>query len=128
MKNMNLKIFHLLVVVLFFAADFAHAADPLGDEARANGKPLIADFGMNVCKQCIKQSEANEIFVKAVGDSVALRFIHVTKEADTASAYKILLIPTLLFIDREGKEVFRQVGYMPAEEMTAKARKLGFLP
>lgn len=102
-------------------------ADPLGDAARQSGKPLIADFGLNICKQCIKQSEALEEYKKAVGDRVPTRFIHVTKEADTASDYKVMLIPTLLFLDKEGRELFRQVGYMPVEEMLAKTKELGLL-
>lgn len=121
-----LKILLAAASLLVFSASCL-AANPLGDAARTSGKPLIADFGLNICKQCIKQSEALEEYKKAVGDKVPTRFVHVTKEADTASNYKVMLIPTLIFFDREGRELFRQVGYMPAEEMLAKTKELGLL-
>jgi thioredoxin 1 len=124
-------IFLLLIVAALpwpSTALSVQAADPLGDSARKSGKPLIADFGMNQCKQCIKQTEAIDKFRPDAGDRLTLRFIHVAKEADLAGAYKIVLIPTLIFFDKQGKEVFRQVGLMPYDELRAKSRELGFLP
>jgi len=117
-----------ILLLSVFLASLAFAADPLGESAKKSGRPLIADFGLNVCKQCIRQSEAMEQFRKEVGEKLDTRFIHVAKEADTAGAYKVMLIPTLIFFDGQGREVFRQVGYMPFEDMMTKARELGLLP
>lgn len=103
------------------------ASGPLGEYAAKNGKPLIADFGLNICKQCIKQSEAIEEYRLAAGNRVETRFVHVTKEAEIAGEYKVMLIPTLIFFDRGGKEVFRQVGFMSSGDMLSKSRELGFL-
>lgn len=100
--------------------------DTLGDSAKKSGRPLVVDFGQNLCKQCIKQSEAMELFRKAAGKDVDTRFVHVVKEAELTASSKIMLIPTLLFFDRKGNEVYRQVGYMPFDEMMAKAKELGF--
>jgi len=119
----------LLVLLLYLAlAPAGFAADPLGDAAKKAGRPLIADFGMNACQQCIKQSAAMEEFKKISGNLLDTRFVHVAKEGELAGNYKIMLIPTLIFFDRQGKELFRQVGYMPAEGMVAKCKELGFLP
>lgn len=118
----------LISLALCLFASASLAADPLGDEAKKAGRPLIVDFGMNMCKQCIKQSEAMEEYKKAVGGKIDTRFVHVTKEAETAGAYKVMLIPTLLFFDKSGKELFRQVGYMASGDMLAKSRELGLLP
>lgn len=124
MKLRNVLFF--LALSLFASASLA--ADSLGEAAKKAGRPLIVDFGMNLCKQCIKQSEAMEEYKKAAAQKVDTRFVHVTKEAETAGAYKVMLIPTLLFFDKEGKEVFRQVGYMASADMVAKSKELGFLP
>lgn len=126
---MSLKFIGAAVCAVFLLhSGSGLASGPLGEYAAEKNKPLIADFGLNICKQCIKQSEAMEEYRLAVGDGVETRFVHVTKEAQTAGEYKVMLIPTLIFFDRSGKEVFRQVGYMPADEMISKSRSLGFLP
>lgn len=103
------------------------AADPLGDEARQAGKPLIVDFGMTRCLQCIEQSKTVDELKAAIGDRVLLKFVHVGQEEALAEAYKVLLIPTLVYFDARGNEVFRNVGQMKKEPMLAKARELGLI-
>lgn len=114
-------------VVLLCAAATALAADPLGDEARVAGKPLIVDFGMTRCQQCIEQSKTMEELQAEVGGRVLLKFVHVGKEEALAEEYKVLMIPTLVFFDARGKELFRNVGQMKKDAMLAKARDLGLL-
>ena len=117
----------LVLAVLILSAICASAADPLGEAAAKSGKPLIVDFGLNLCKQCIRQSEAMDRLKESHGGKIGLTFVHVTKEAGTAADYKIMLIPTLLFFDSRGKEVFRQVGYMAYEDILTKIDELGLL-
>ena len=38
------------------------------------------------------------------------------------------LIPTLIFIDANGKEVFRHEGFMPKEDIVAKLKEMGVAP
>ncbi|MHB8764449.1 MAG: thioredoxin fold domain-containing protein [Deferrisomatales bacterium] len=118
-------------VALFLSALAASpataAADPLGDEARHARKPLIVDFGMTRCLQCIEQGKTMDELKAAIGDRVLLKFVHVGQEEALAEAYKVLLIPTLVFFDARGTEVFRNVGQMKKEPMLAKARELRFI-
>ncbi|MEW6487541.1 MAG: thioredoxin family protein [Thermodesulfobacteriota bacterium] len=105
----------------------ASAQGPLGEEARAAGKPLIVDFGMTRCLQCIEQSKTMDELEGVIGDRVLLKFVHVGKEEELAEVYKVLLIPTLVYFDAQGREVFRNVGQMKKEPMLAKARQLGLI-
>lgn len=110
------------------AVDPCAAADSLGDEARHAGKPLIVDFGMTRCLQCIEQSKAMDELKAAIGDRVLVKFVHVGQEEALAAAHKVLLIPTLVFFDAQGREVFRNVGQMKKEAMLSQARELGLVP
>lgn len=79
-------------VAILFAASAGPAAastDPLGDEARAAGKPLIVDFGMTRCLQCIEQGKTMDELKDVIGDRVLLKFVHVGKQEDLAEAYKV---------------------------------------
>jgi thioredoxin 1 len=118
---------NIAAAVILLCAAAALAADPLGEEARAAGKPLIADFGMTRCQQCIEQSKTMEELQADVVGRVLLKFVHVGKEEALAEEYKVLMIPTLVFFDAQGRELFRNVGQMKKDAMLAKARDLGLL-
>ncbi len=117
----------LVLLVVLVSVGTGRAADPLGDEARAAGKPLIVDFGMARCLQCIEQSKTMDELKGAIGDKLLLKFVHVGQEGALAEAYKVLLIPTLVFFDARGTEVFRNVGQMKKDPILAKARELGWI-
>jgi thioredoxin 1 len=51
--------------------------------------------------------------------------IDVYKYQNLAREYKIQLIPTLVFFDVKGKEVFRHVGILEKEKIVAKLKEIG---
>jgi len=123
--------FWVAVLALFlFAAGsgpVGAADDPLGDTARGAGKPLIVDFGMTRCLQCIQQGKTMDRLKETLGESVLLQFVHIGEQEAMASVYKVMLIPTLVYFDAQGQEVFRNVGQMEHDEMVTKARELGLI-
>ena len=124
---MNKWLGGLLVFAACLTAWGSGASGLLGEQARAAGKPLIADFGMNRCLQCIEQAKTMEELRASLDGRVLLRFVHVGEEEALAEAYKVLLIPTLVFFDADGTEVFRNVGRMKRDAMLAKVRELGLI-
>ena len=54
-----------------------------------------------------------------------VEFIDVWKNPDQAKQYGINLIPTQIFYDAEGTELFRHEGFFPKEEILAKFKELG---
>lgn len=117
----------LVFLLGFCAAAAAAAPDPLAAEAAASGKPMVVDFGKGQCYQCVKQKAFIEELKGEIGDKVGFRFVHVIKEAETAGAYKVVMIPTIVFLDAGGREVERYVGLLPAAAMRAKIEKLGWI-
>ncbi len=124
---MSRVVLALAGLLLLLAPAQGGAADSLGDEARRAGKPLIVDFGTTRCRQCIEQGKTMEELKSVLADRVLLKFVHVGQEEAVAEAHKVLLIPTLVFFDAAGNEVFRNVGQMGKEPMLAKARELGLI-
>ena len=105
----------------------ALAADPLGEQARQAKKPLVVDFGMTRCSQCIEQGKVMVRLKATVNDRLLTRFVHIGKEEALAEAYKVLLIPTIVIFDAQGKEVFRNVGLMPYDVLTGRLKELTLL-
>jgi len=105
----------------------ALSADTLGDEARNAGKPMIVDFGMTRCAQCIEEGKVMDRLKAEFGDKAIFRFVHVGKEEQTAADCKILMIPAIVFYDKTGKEVFRNVGFMDYDAVMKKVKEVGLL-
>jgi thioredoxin 1 len=51
--------------------------------------------------------------------------IDVYKYQNLARDYKIQLIPTLVFFDPKGEEVFRHTGVLDKEKIVAKLKEIG---
>jgi len=54
-----------------------------------------------------------------------VEFIDVWKQPDQAEKYGVETIPTQIFFDASGKEVFRHVGFFSKEEILAKWKEIG---
>jgi hypothetical protein len=60
-------------------------------------------------------------------DIMQVVFYDVWKDPAPARKYGIQLIPTQVFIDQNGKEIFRHVGYFPKEEILQMLKEKGIL-
>jgi thioredoxin 1 len=94
-------------------------------KAVTGGKPVLVDFGANSCVPCrqmrpILKEVRNEYVEKAV-----VLVIDVYKYQNLAREHKIQMLPTLVFFDSKGKEVFRHVGIMDKEKIVAKLKEIG---
>ena len=54
--------------------------------------------------------------------------INISEHPDAVQTYKIRLIPTEIFFDAKGKEVYRHEGYMAKEDIAAKLKEIGVAP
>ena len=94
-------------------------------QALTSGKPVLVDFGANSCLPCRQlRPILREIDKEYTGKARAL-VIDVYKYQSLAREYKVQLIPTLVFFDSKGKEVFRHVGILEKEKIVAKLKEIG---
>jgi thioredoxin 1 len=97
------------------------------NEALANGKPTVAEFGAATCIPCKAMKPILEEIVAEYGDKLNLSFTDVRIHTGVAAKYKISLMPTQIFFDSVGQEVTRHVGYWPKEDVLAHLEELGFI-
>jgi thioredoxin 1 len=94
-------------------------------KALASGKPLLVDFGANSCVPCRQMRPILKELEKEYTGKAGILVIDVYKYQNLAKDYKVQLIPTLVFFDAKGKEVFRQMGAMEKEKIAAKLKEVG---
>jgi thioredoxin 1 len=61
------------------------------------------------------------------GNQIEVRLIMAENDEALFKQYKIVLIPTQVFLDASGKEVFRHIGLYPEKDLLAKLKELNFI-
>ena len=95
------------------------------DKARASGKPSLIDFGSEACRPCQMMEPILEKLTEKHQGKANILFVHVGKEQILAARYGIRSIPVQVFFDKNGKEVFRHVGFFPQDEIEKKLTEMG---
>ncbi len=89
--------------------------------------PEILEFDRKFCPVC-KQSEQIIQAVRArYPGQFAVRRLYIDEEEPTFRRYRVAIVPTQVFLDATGKEVFRHEGVFPREKLLEKLRELKFI-
>lgn len=101
--------------------------EPLSTETFASEKlPQLLELGSESCIPCkMMRPILAELTAEYEGQMV-IKFIDVYEHSSIANEYKIRGIPTQIFLDTEGKEISRNVGFMPKDEILKRWQSLGF--
>lgn len=95
-------------------------------------KPLITfvELGSVNCIPCRKMQPIMKSIEEKYAGQVKVVFYDVWKadQRKYAEEYGIRLIPTQVFLDKEGKEIMRHVGFFPEVEIDAFMREQGLTP
>lgn len=83
--------------------------------AKKNKQPIMIDFHADWCSWCKRLDSSTYVDKDVV--ALAKEFVSLKVDADMersiSSEYKVVGLPTILFIDPTGKEIHRVVGYRP---------------
>ena len=119
-----LKIYNYFMVVLFFAVCSMFVAR--GAEAADSEKPVdenvqvtFVELGSVKCIPCKQMQPVMDAIEKEYAGKVKVVFYDVwTAEGkEYGNKYGVRLIPTQVFLDKEGKEIFRHEGFLPKQEI-----------
>ena len=87
--------------------------------------PRIVDLGAGKCIPCKMMAPVLEALKKEYAGRMNVEFIDVWENPDAGKPYGIEMIPTQIFFDAEGKELFRHVGFFAKEDILGKWKELG---
>ncbi len=124
MRSVRLVNIALIVLLVALCSSARAAEGPLERAAREAGVPLVVRFGLDRCMQCIEQGKVFDALAPRYEGQARFRFVHIGREEDMAARYKVLLIPTVVIFDAQGREVFRHVGLVEAPALEAKLREV----
>ncbi len=90
--------------------------------------PKLLDLGAKQCIPCRMMAPILEELKKEYAGRFEVEFIDVSlrENARFASRYGIRFIPTQIFFDASGKELWRHVGFLGKDDILGKWKELGY--
>lgn len=121
----------LILLSLFTFSGCSEAAAPGKDKEVVPGLPVknmvtLVDLGAKTCVPCKLMAPILAELQSEYAGRAEVVFIDVNNPANTgkAKAFKIMAIPTQIFYDKQGREVFRHVGFLNKKSIAAKLDEL----
>jgi thioredoxin 1 len=87
--------------------------------------PRLVDLGADKCVPCKMMEPVLEALRREYSGRIRVEFYDVWKNPQIGQQYGIRLIPTQIFFDAGGNELFRHEGFMSREDILAKWKELG---
>ena len=101
-------------------------AEPAGlHEVPVKDMVTMADFGASYCAPCKAMAPFLEKLEKEYKDRAAIVVLDVGKAPDVCERYNITELPTQIFYNKQGKEVYRHKGFMKEEDIVKQLKKMG---
>ncbi len=87
--------------------------------------PKLLDLGADKCVPCKMMFPVLDELKAEHAGKLDVEFIDVWKNPDEARKYGVKIIPTQIFYDASGKELFRHEGFFSKEDILAKWKSFG---
>ena len=85
----------------------------------------MVDLGAKKCIPCKMMAPILAKLEKAYAGKAAIVFIDVWENKEQAPRFKVQVIPTQIFFNEKGKEVFRHVGFFDEKSIVEQLTKMG---
>jgi thioredoxin 1 len=114
-------------VALLIAGDISHGADKSSTlpEVPVKGMVTMVDIGAKKCIPCKLMAPILEKMEKVYQGRAAIIFVDVWENPQQGGRFRISTIPTQIFYDATGKEIYRHIGFMSEEAIVAQLQKMG---
>jgi len=101
------------------------AGNPAPAESPARRLPKLLDLGSDSCVPCKAMVPVLDGLKKEYAGRMDVEFIDVWKNEEAGKQYNVEMIPTQIFFDADGKELFRHTGFLGKDDILAKWSELG---
>ncbi len=88
--------------------------------------PKLLDLGAKSCIPCKMMAPILDDLKVNYADQFETVFIDVWENREAGLKHGVRSIPTQIFFDAEGQELFRHVGFLSKEDILAKWKELGY--
>ena len=105
------KLMYSGIIILLFSLFMTNI------EAQTKPKITFIELGSVSCIPCKKMQPVMKSIEKKFGEQIKVIFFDVMKQKEKVDEFKMKLMPTQVFLDENGKELYRHEGFYPEKEI-----------
>jgi thioredoxin len=113
------------VLVARSAARSTPAAVAPGATSAAQRLPRLVDVGAGKCVACKAMLPVLEELRAEYAGRMDVRVVDAWQDPEAAEPFRVRTLPTQIFLDPDGRELARHLGFMEKAEILAQWRALG---
>lgn len=122
--------FLLVYLILLFAVPAAlagadQALDMRLQQAITEKKAVMLELGSVGCIPCEQMRPVMDQLSKTYKGRLDVIFVDVRKDRSAAQKFGVRGIPTQVFLDKNGREFHRHIGYYPYDNIVPVLKKAG---
>ncbi len=125
MRFHKIRRFFLFTTMILLAVTAVFSCGQRENPTAEGGIPLLIDVAAEGCIPCDMMAPALKELRKEYNGKIQIRLIDMLRDPADALKYGVRLVPTQIFFDARGKELFRHTGYMSKEDLIATFTRLG---
>lgn len=118
-------VYLMLAVLLTLTMAVAVPAARADSRFAAKGKVTLLELGAPTCAPCRAMAPILEELSKEYRTKLEVVKVDVNREPGVARHFGIRMIPTQIYFDRSGREVYRHLGYMSKSGIVSVLTSLG---
>ncbi|MDU9049840.1 MAG: thioredoxin family protein [Candidatus Electrothrix sp. Rat3] len=125
MKRVSSLIFFNLILFSLLLPAISVTASDTPAEVPVPNMITMVDLGAHKCIPCKMMAPILKKMTAEYEGRAAVIFIDVWKDPSQSKKFKISTIPTQIFFDAQGKEVYRHQGFLSEEDIVSQFTKMG---
>lgn len=98
---------------------------PRATEITADGRPVLVELGSTSCASCVAMHRVLDELQSSHGDRLQLVSINILEQPELVRLWKVMAIPTQVFLDGEGRELGRHIGFISADAIRERFAAAG---
>ncbi len=125
-KNIELFVLLGLIGILaFWGCGSAAGIDEALAKAKKEGKMVMLELGSVGCIPCEQMKPVMEKLRATYREKLEVIFIDIRKDRENGRRFGVAMIPTQVFLDKNGREFHRHIGFYGYEEVEPVLIKAG---
>lgn len=118
-------VFSLIAILSFGASGQAAGIDDALNNAKKEGKAVMLELGSVGCIPCEQMKPVMEKLRANYKGKLEVIFVDVRKDRESGRRFGVAMIPTQVFLDKNGKEFHRHIGFYAYEKIEPVLKKAG---
>jgi len=114
-----------VILIVPLSSGYAADIDAMLAKAKEEKKVVMLELGSVGCIPCEQMRPVMSKLSSTYKGKLEVIFVDVRKDAESARRFRVFGIPTQVFLDRNGKEFHRHVGYYAYEAIVPVLTKAG---